>query len=183
MAEEIIAKCPSCRRPVNGPAPSCPHCHVSLRKLDLKFGVAPKHLGSITDHEQILTSAERRRLTTLLALFQRRFPQTTFEVVIAESPASVSIGEYTFWLANRMRFSAIEAKGERNFDLLLVVNTTGESGLSAGYGLENLIAEEDLHTVLEAGRPAFVGKRWAEGIERCVQSLLERLRDLCRKEK
>lgn len=183
MPEEIIAKCPSCRRPVDVPAPSCPHCHVSLRKLDLKFGVAPKHLGTVTDHEQILTSAERRHLTTLLRLFQRKFPQMIFEVVIAELAAGTSIGEYTFWLANRMRFSAIEAKGERNFDLLLVVNTTGESGLSAGYGLENLVAEEELRSALEGGRESFAAGRWAEGIERCVDYLLERVRDLCRKEK
>ncbi len=181
MAPEVIAKCPSCRHPASGPVAACPHCHVSLRKLDLKFGVAPKHLGSLTDYEQILSAAERRRLTTKLALFHRKFPQTTFAVVLAKWPVGRPMGEYIFWLANRMRFSAAEATGKNNFDLLLVVNIAGASGLSAGYGLENLVAEEDLARVLEAGRAEFAAERWLAGIEACVDCLIERLRELCRK--
>ena len=74
------------------------------------------------------------------------------------------MGEHMFWLANRMRFSAAEAIGEKNFDLLLVVNIDGSSGLSAGYGLENLVAEQDLARVLEAGQADFSAQRWAAGI-------------------
>lgn len=156
---------------------------MSLRKLDLKFGIAPKHLGAVTDHEQILSAAERRRLTNKLGLFHRKFPQTTFEVIIAELPAGRAMGEYIFWLANRMRFSAAEATGEKNFDLLLVVDVAGTSGFSAGYGLEELIAETDLATALEAGRAEFAAERWAAGIEACVDCLTERLRELCRSDK
>lgn len=154
-----------------------------MRKLDLKFGVAPKYLGAITDPDQILTAAERRRLTTLLALAQRRFPQITMAILLMELPEGAGIGEYTFWVANRMRFSAMEATGEKNFDLLLVVNTAGESGLSVGYGLEGFVAEADLSAALEAGRAAFAEQRWAAGLERCVECLLERLRALCLEQK
>jgi uncharacterized membrane protein YgcG len=162
---------------------SCEYCHASLRKFDLKFGVAPKYLGAITDPGQLLSPAERRRLSRLLALFQRKFPQITLAVYLGEVPAGALIGEYTFWLANRMHFSAMEAAGEKNFDLLLVVNTAGEAGLSAGYGLERLVGEEDLSRALDAGTEAFAAERWAAGIERCVECLIERLRDLGEKKK
>lgn len=183
VPEDFIVKCPSCRRPVNGPSPSCPHCRVSLRKLDLKFGVAPKHLGPITDPQVILTASERRRLTKLLALFHSKFPQAKFAVFLAGLPSGTVLSEYAFWLANRMRFSALEATGEANFDLLLVLNTAGNAGLSMGYGLENLVPEEDLAVALGAGREAFAAGRWAAGIEHCVECLTERLRVLCREQK
>ena len=154
---------------------------MSLRKLDLKFGAAPKHLGPIADYAQILSAAELRRLTNQLALFHRKFPQVTLAVVIAESPAGSAMGEYVFWLANRMRFSAAEAIGAKNFDLLLVLGIGGTSGFSAGYGLENLVAEEDLARVLEAGQEDFAAERWAAGIAACVDCLIERLREVCRK--
>ena len=71
--------------------------------------------------------------------------------------------------------------GEKNFDLLLAGGYRGTSGLSAGYGLESLVAEEDLVRVLEAGQEEFAAERWAAGMEACVDCLIERLRELWQK--
>ena len=160
---------------------SCPHCRLSLRKLDLRFGVAPKHFSRLTDGTLKLSSAERRKLRGLLELFSRKFPQTALSVFLAELPAGTAIGEYSFWLANRVRFSAIEAAAENNFDLLLVVNVNGAACLTVGYGLEKFVPEEVLLAALKAAQPAFEAKDWSGGIERCVAQLIEEMKMLVRR--
>lgn len=174
-------KCPSCRRPVAEAVARCPHCRLDLHKLDLQFGVAPLHFGPLTDSTLTLSKLRQRRLRRLLRLFQAKFPQSSLSVFLTELPAGTAMGEYTFWLANRARFSTIESTGENNFDLLLAVDRgAGAAGLTVGYGLEKQIAETDLGAALEAGRAAFAERDWAGGIERCINSLMERMREISR---
>ncbi|HEY5036862.1 MAG TPA: TPM domain-containing protein [Chthoniobacterales bacterium] len=174
-------KCPSCRQPVAEPVARCPHCGLTLHKLDLQFGVAPKHSGSLTDATHKLSAGDRRKLKTLLQLFHRKFPQSILSVLLTELKPGMVIGEYTFWLANRVRFGWVESKGEDNFDLLLVVDIAGgAAGMAAGYGLDRELAEGDLEAALEAGRNAFAEGDWATGIERCVNQLMERMREILR---
>ncbi len=171
-------KCPSCREALAEPGPRCPHCGLTLHKLDLKFGVAPKHFGAMTDRTLALPKPELRKLHILLELFQRKFPQSVFSVFLTEMPAGTALGEYTFWLANRVRFNTVEANGGKNFDLLLVVDVGGAAGLTVGYGLENMLAEGELSAALEAGRAAFAEKNWTLGIERTVSFLMARMREI-----
>lgn len=174
-------KCPSCRQLVAEPVARCPHCGITLHKLDLRFGVAPKHSGSLTDATHKLSKPDRRKLKTLLQLFHRKFPQSILSVLLTEAKPGTVISEYTFWLANRVRFGWVESKGANNFDLLLVVDvTSGAAGMTAGYGLERQLAEGDLEAALEAGRSAFAEGEWATGIERCVNQLMERMREILR---
>jgi uncharacterized membrane protein YgcG len=173
-------KCPSCRRTVTEPVARCPHCRLTLRKLDLQFGVAPKQSANLTDFTRTLTRADERKLKTLLQLFHRKFPQSIFSVFLAELPAGSVIGEYAFWLSNRMRVGRKEANGKNNFDLLLVVDTNGAAALTVGYGFEDHLAEGDLENALEAAQEAFAEGAWAAGIDRCVHRLMERMREILR---
>ncbi len=181
MPAQLKMKCPSCREPVAEPVERCPRCRTNLHKLDLQFGVAPKHFGGLTDCTLTFSKADLRKLQMLLDLFHEKFPQSTFSVFVAELPAGIAIGEYTFWLANRVRFSTIESNGEHNFDLLLVLDTAGgAAGLTVGYGLENYLAEEDLSAALELSRTAFAAENWTAGIEGCVHALMKRMRAIAR---
>ena len=174
-------KCPSCRQPLAEPVARCPHCRLTLRQLDLRFGAAPKHFSYLTDRTLTLSPQNGGKLRTLLQLFQSKFPQSLFSVFLTELPDGTSISEYIFWLANRVRFSSIDASGENNFDLLLVIDAAaGEAGLAVGYGLENYVGEEVLDDVLEAGRSAFEAKDWTAGIERCVNRMMDRMRKISR---
>ena len=174
-------KCPSCRRPVTEPVARCPHCRLDLHKLDLQFGVAPLHFGPLTDSTLTLSTWCPRRLRRLLRLFHAKFPQSRLSVFLTELPAGTAIGEYTFWLANRARFGTIESTGENNFDLLLAVDIgTSAAALTVGYGLETQVTEDDLGGALEAGYSAFAARDWAVAIERCINSLMERMREISR---
>src|SRR2546430_11831675 len=81
----------------------------------------------------------------LLRLFERKFPQLLFSVLVANLGSRVLISEYAFWLINRARFSTLNAVGPKNFDLLLVVDPDLETAaLIVGYGLEEYLSEHDL---------------------------------------
>ncbi|MEO6872744.1 MAG: hypothetical protein ABI233_11060 [Chthoniobacterales bacterium] len=135
-----------------------------------------------SDFTQQLERAETRKLTARLELFQRKFPQSTLSVFITELPPRAAVADYAFWLANRVRFSDVEAVGTHDFDFVLAIDThAGAAALTAGYGLDNRVAEEDLAAALEAGRAAFAVNDWASGIEQCVHGFTERLRTIARR--
>jgi uncharacterized membrane protein YgcG len=180
VSAPLKMKCPSCGRAVTEPVARCPHCRLSLRKLDLQFGAAPRHFGRLSDSVGALSHADERKLQTLLQIFQRKFPQAGFSVFITELSTGTGIDEYTFWLANRVRFGTGEAIAEKNFDLLLVIDTTGGAGLTIGYGLENYLREEDLEAALSAARDPLAAKNWVKGIELCVEKITERMREIAR---
>lgn len=154
----------------------CPHCRLTLNKLDLRFGVAPRHFGLLADVAGQLPPGKQRKVQELLELFAKKFPQSIFSVYLTDLPAGTLPNEYAFWLANRARSNTAASVGPRNFDLVLVLDRGGGAALAAGYGLENYLKEEDLGAALAAGREDFVAGAWAAGIGRCVDALTERMR-------
>lgn len=176
MRLPLKAKCPSCRREIDGPVARCPHCRLTLHKLDLRFGVAPRHFGLFADPGDELPVGRQHRVNELLELFGKKFPQSIFSVYLMELPAGTTPNEYAFWLANRARLNNAAAIDQNNFDLVLVLDVEGGAALTAGYGLENYLTEEDLSAVLEAGREAWTARDWAGGIERCIAEMTGFLR-------
>ncbi len=93
--------------------------------------------------------------------------------------SKVSISEYAFWLINRARFGTLDQIGSKNFELLLVIDPEGQAAaLTAGYGLENYLSEEDLKSCLAAGNHGFRSGDLAGGIEHCVEGMMDRLREI-----
>ena len=118
-------KCPSCRTTVTAPVERCPSCKFALRKGDAKFGRPPRHSRYLTDRTGRLLLSEMPKLRGQLEIFEKKFPQSLFSVFITELSPGTPVAEYAFWLANRARFSSIEAVGSENFDLLLVIDALG----------------------------------------------------------
>jgi len=174
-------KCPSCRNSLAAPAPQCPVCKLTLRRLDTKFGALPRHSRFVTDRSDTLPLPAMKELRALLNLFQRKFPQSLFSVLVMDGVLNGTIAEYTFWMANRARFSSIEAVGGENFDLLLGVDLRdGMAALQVGYGLENYLRERDLERALAQGSSAFHHGDIAGGIRACVEFMMERMRQAAR---
>ena len=90
-----------------------------------------------------------------------------------------TISEYTFWLANRARFSSLEAVESENFDLLLGIDTDARTAaLVIGYGLEAYMSERDLQRALADAANAFYVADYAGGIRNCVEFMMNRMRDI-----
>ena len=171
-------KCPSCATTLAAPEPRCPQCKLSLQRLDLKFGLVPRHSRYLSDRSQRLTLPEMKSLRHELRLFEKKFPQILLSVLLTELPTNHPVREYAFWMANRARFSSLEKTGSDNYDLLLVIDVASDTAaLVAGYGLELYVSENDLAEVLQAlARPLRAGD-WAGGIHACLQALVAQLRE------
>jgi uncharacterized membrane protein YgcG len=172
-------KCPSCGSPFAAPVPECPRCSLTLQRLDAKFGAVPLHTRYVTDRSGKLPLSAIRKLRGLLQIFEKKFPQSVFSVFVTDYVPGGSISEYTFWLANRARLSPLDAVAGDNFDLLLGINlNSGDAALTAGYGLENYLAENDLESALDAAKNAIRGDDVLRGVHACVQFMMNRLREI-----
>lgn len=170
-------KCPSCGTPLAQPLPRCPECKLTLQRLDLKFGMVPRHSRYLSDRSGRLELSEMESIRAALRLFEKKFPQILFSVLLTEVPGGNAVNEYTFWLANRARFSSVEKIRGENYDLLLVIDVlTQAAALSAGYGLELYVSEEDLQAGLDAMAEALSKGQWAPSIHACIEALIPRLR-------
>ncbi len=172
-------KCPSCAQVLPAAEPQCPHCRLTLRALDLRFGAVPRHASHLTDRSQAMNLADIASLRRDLELFEERFPQVVFSVFVADPPPGGSVTEYAFWLVNRVRFSSLTSIGPENFDMLLVLAPgKREAALVIGYGLEDYLKEEDLRAILAGAREDVTAARWPEAIRGCLAATTERLRQI-----
>src|SRR4051812_5775104 len=140
LTDNASMKCPSCGVPFATPPAACPKCNLTLVQLDQKFGLVPYCSRYLSDRSERLTGAEIEDLRAMLRLFERKFPQIIFAVLVVNLGEHISMSEYAFWYCNRARFSSVAAVGPKNFDLLLIVDPQGEqAAMVAGYGLEKYL--------------------------------------------
>ena len=171
-------KCPSCLGTFSKPTPQCPHCSLTLRRLDVKFGAVPRHSALLTDRTGRLPARDAKALRLLLRSFNSKFPQSLFSVFLTNQLPG-SIWEYTFWMANRGRFGNVQAGAGDNFDLLLGIDVDARAAaLVIGYGLEHYLEERDLERALAGASGAFSVADFARGIRICVELLTEKMKSL-----
>jgi uncharacterized membrane protein YgcG len=131
----------------------------------------------VTDRAGRLSLSEMPKLRAQLEIFEKKFPQSLFSVFVTELSPGDSVAEYAFWLANRARFSSIEAVGSENFDLLLVIDAqAGAAAFTVGYGLEKYLQENDLENILATAAPTFREGDLARGILICIDQTVQRMR-------
>lgn len=152
-----------------------------MKRMDRKYGKAPLHTRYLTDRAERLTIAELKKLREELHVFTKKFPQLLFSIFITELPPGGEVTEFAFWLANRAQFSPVEARGVENFDLLLALDpATKSAALTVGYGLEEILCEEDLSGALQAGAAAWNEGAIAAGLHASIDWMTEKLRELSR---
>ena len=158
--------------------PRCPECKLSLQRLDLKFGMVPRHSRYLSDRSGRLTVPQMDALREALRLFEKKFPQSLFSVLVTELTQGYSVSEYAFWMANRARFSSLEKTRGDNFDLLLVIDVASNAAaLTTGYGLEPYVTEEDLEDALNAMARPLRENDLVAGIHACIRALTGKLRE------
>jgi uncharacterized membrane protein YgcG len=159
------------------PEPRCPECRLTLQKLDLKFGLVPRHSRYLSDRAGKLDLGDMDAVREDLRLFERKFPQVLLSVFVTDLPAGTSVREYAFWLANRARFTPIQKSAAENFDMLLVIDLLGNNAaLIASYGLEMVLPEADLDDALAELAKGMSGGSVPDGIRACLKFLTKRVR-------
>lgn len=172
-------KCPSCGVSFSIPPPECPYCGLTVAQLNRKFGLVPYYSRYVSDRSERLSRRELEKLREYLRLFERRFPQVVFCVLLINLGPHVSISEYAFWLANRARFSGAAAIGPKNFELLLIIDPLGgAAAMIAGYGLETYLTEQDLQEALDSASVALRASELSLGIREITEFTMGRLREI-----
>ncbi len=172
-------KCPSCAQTIDAPLPRCPHCKLSLHKLDARFGLVPAHSRLLSDRSATLSVPQMKQLRERLRLFQRKFPQSIFSVFVTELPPATPVNEFAFWMANRAHFTSVEKTRGENRDLLLVIDVANNAAaLTAGYGLEQFVTEELMQKVLADFVSAYHANGLAAAIDATIDSIVDELREL-----
>ena len=172
-------KCPSCASPLTEAVERCPQCKLSISRLDMKFGLIPAHSRFLTDRSGTLPLEDMEQLRAALRLFQKKFPQTLFSILIVELAPGTSVPEYAFWLANRARFGSAEKRFSDNYNVLLLIDLNSRTAaVTVGYGLEGYVAERDLQQVLNDFAAGIRDGGLTNGLRLCIESLTQRLRQL-----
>jgi uncharacterized membrane protein YgcG len=181
-ADIRFMKCPSCGTAFEKPVERCPHCKLSLQRLDMKFGLVPAHSRFLTDRTGKVPLDEMKELRAALRLFQKKFPQCLLSVFVTELPNGSSVSEYAFWMANRAKFASVETTQNENCNLLLIIDLTAEAAaIAVGYGLEPYVAEEELQKVLDQLANGIRDGGLSAGLRTCIDTLTRRLRELSAK--
>lgn len=167
-------RCPFCQTLSREDAPECVHCGFSLPKLDHFLGTPPAVQAGLTDDENLLGKADRKRLLVAIERFSRRFPQVRFNLWLGHVKKETPMHLHVFWLFNRSSLCSQLQKGAVNREVLLGVDTLNRrASLMIGYGLEPFVGGQHLHVVLDAAKVEFAAAEWRKG----SQTVIERLAD------
>lgn len=160
------------------PEPACPQCGFSLADLRVRFGAVPRYNAYATDTTlEEISNWELRRIRRHLEYFEKKFPQMRLCFFLTRLLPGIPLAEYTFYVFNRCHFAPRRAKHERNFAILMIVDiNTASASLITGYGLEGILALEDLEETLEACRPLLAEGRYVKAVQESVKRLSSRLK-------
>ncbi|HEY5895656.1 MAG TPA: TPM domain-containing protein [Chthoniobacterales bacterium] len=173
-------RCPSCLTPAAEPVSECPACGMSLAKLDAKYKTVPRHLRFITDHVSLFSGEEHQALAHQIKALEKLYLGLHVTLMTLELPPNTNLREYMFWLFNRCRFSPIDAKLNRNYSVVIVIDvTSGTAFMSTGFGFEQWLQDEDLQAILDPAIPHFKKNQMAAGCKTIFDRLAARIRSIC----
>ncbi|MCB1277048.1 MAG: hypothetical protein KDL09_10755 [Prosthecobacter sp.] len=173
-------RCPACRTLAIETDAACRQCGFSLEVADRTFGIAPALQRPISDTTGVMGSFARRRVESVIAQVERRFPQLTIAAVLIDVPQQAPLVPYAFWIFNRGRLSSAVEKGGENRLVMLLIDTNSDRAIAmVGYGLEPFIQEVHLQSCLQAAQQPLRGRQAGPAIESFVRELDRQLGDLC----
>jgi hypothetical protein len=144
---------------------------------DASFGAEGVLLSRITDARHCLTSAEFRRLESLLLGFEARFPQLFLAIVLGDLASESELREFGFWVLNRSAVAGVDITRPNENGILVVADPARcLAGIVLGSQVESVLAEHDLCAVLRDARQPFRHRGVAAGLRCIVGGLTRELR-------
>ncbi len=156
--------CPSCHRPVDIEARSCYTCDYSIEKARAVYGTGIVKLEQIHDAADCLRIAEIHLVRDLFAELERRYPQLSFAVYLADFPPAISLGEFGFWLLNHSEIESDRPESKGNAIVLILDTARKQAGLSMDYLPELLITEEVTLNALLSARSLLINGEYGNAI-------------------
>lgn len=129
-------------------------------------------LTRVIDKAGVFSEQERQDLNARLEEFER---QTTAQIAVVALP-EIGGGEIDDFSARLFKLWGIGAKGKDNGVLLLAALQERKVRIEVGYGLEPVLPDAACGRIIdEAVIPSFRGQKYAEGLARGAQRIMERV--------
>lgn len=159
-------KCPRCLRPVDQEAKSCYSCGYSEVDAAAVFGTNRVILNRIHDAVHCLRKQDRDNLSETVNMLELKFPQILFCAYLGALPSHLSLSELGFWLLNHGQVKGSQYVRPNENGILIVMDLNSKHvGVSMGYFVESILAEEEIYKALLSARPYLVNSEYGEALE------------------
>ena len=143
--------CPKCATQLPELTAACPQCGFCAAEVENVLGNQAATIEPIMDVAACLRLADRNKLEALLDDFERRFPQVHIALFVGVLPPPLTPATAGFWLLNHgVRIKHGKRRDNAMGILILIEPTSGQAGISLGYGLETLLPTSSLTAALQA---------------------------------
>ncbi len=136
----------------------------------------PEILGWVSDYDNLYTPSEKHSLDSLLTSFEK---QTTIEIALVTlrpdmlKADSTSLKKYSLAMANEWR---VGKKDTNNGILIAISNTYRNIRINNGYGIEEVITDEETKEIIDNGfLPDFKKGKMYEGTFNGIKCLMSKL--------
>jgi uncharacterized membrane protein YgcG len=168
--------CPGCRATLQRLVDECPFCGFTAMQCMTKFPFEPPALSRFMDPQGRMSVVDVKLAGKQMDKLERRFPQVRMYVCITKLEGHVDVREFGYWLFNRSRPESEEARAERIYGLLLVIDRNSRrASLTIGYGLDVFVDDVELERVLENGAAEMQVGDYGRGVVKITKQLKETL--------
>ncbi len=133
----------------------------------------PKLTGRVVDQAQILSSEQKKQLSSILETHEK---ETSNQIVIVtlNSLKGQDIADYGYQLG---RYWQIGQKDKNNGVLLIISMAEKKLRIEVGYGLEGALTDKISHEIIEyILKPAFRQNDFYGGIQKAVQAIIKTIK-------
>lgn len=141
--------CPACHAKVERDAKWCEGCGFTGEKTLGMFGDRAPPLLPILDAAGLWDEKAEQKISTELKALGKRFPQIRWRICLVALEPEVSLSLFGFWLINAAPLAAEETVEEREWTILLVVDSNlGRASVTTGYRAEVWLSDRMWGTAL-----------------------------------
>ena len=173
----IEMKCPECLQRIHDQAEECPHCGMTLTRLEPIFeGIKLEVNDGLHDVAGVLRQDSKKRIRSAVKTCEKQFVGVNVAVSFIALRNEQTIETYGFWLINRGKFfrGIVEQPDPEDGRgrVILVVDVEGKRvGLSYGFYFDGYIREKESFDVLSTGHASLLEGEIVTGSEQILDAL------------
>jgi len=135
--------CPACHLKLDREAKWCESCGFSGAKSMEIFGSSPPPFLDILDVADLWGEKGQAKIKAEVKAFGKRFPQVRWRICAVALGSEVNLPLFGFWLMNASPLMQGESEEDREWAILLLVDTnSGRASVTTGYRAEVWLSDD-----------------------------------------
>jgi len=173
----LSMKCPECLEKIHDRAEECPHCGMTLQRLNpLYQDINTLIQDGIHDVAGVLNHDSRKHLRKAIQFTTKQFVGINLAVSFVPLKNEQTIETYGFWLLNQGEFNKsgtiLTGDEEGQGRVILVIDVENkQASLIYGYLLDSCIREKENFQILSAGHASLLEGDLLQGSSLILTSL------------